>query len=67
MGVHERQNTVLISLYENNFELNVVETKIVHKIFRLITGYGPQENVPADVKAPFLLPLIQKSQISHCM
>ena len=61
MGVHERLDPVLINLYENEFELIVVETKIGKKSIRFITGYGPQEDVAADLKAPFLLHWIKKS------
>ena len=60
MGVHKRLNPVLISVYENDFELIVVETNIANKTIRFITGYGPQEDVPDDVKAPFFISLDQE-------
>ena len=60
MGVHEQLNPVLISLYENEFELIVVETNIGKKRIRFITSYGPQEDVPVEVKAPFFLALDQE-------
>ena len=67
MGVHERLDPVLINLYENEFELIVVETKIGKKNIRFITGYGPQEDISADLKAPFLLLLIKKSQKQYLL
>ena len=57
IGLHESLNPVLISLYENDFELIVVETKIGKKQIRFITGYGPQEDWSDDLKAPFFVAL----------
>ena len=60
MGVHKSINPVLISSYENDFELIVVEGKIGKREIRLITGYGPQEDWSDDLKAPFFSALDQE-------
>ena len=57
MGLHESLNTVLVSLYENDFELIVVETKIGKNLIRFVTGYGPQEDWSDELKAPFFVAL----------
>ena len=57
LGVHENLRPVLVSLYENEFELIVVETKIGKREVRFITGYGPQEDWSDDSKAPFFVAL----------
>ena len=56
IGVHESLNPILISLYEDSFELIGVETKIGPKNKRFITRYGPQETWEEAEKLPFLLP-----------
>ena len=53
MGIHESMNPLLINVYENEFELIVVETKIGRKEMRFMTGYWPQEDWIDDLKAPF--------------
>ena len=50
-------NPVLIILYENDFELTLVETKIGKKQMRFKPGYGPQEDWSDDLKAPFFVAL----------
>ena len=57
LGVSKSLNPVLVSLYENEFELVVVETKIEKKEIRFYTGYGPQEDWSDDLKAPFFVAL----------
>ena len=57
MGIHESMNPLLVSVYEEEFELIVVETKVENKEIRFITGYGPQEDWPDDLKAPFFVAL----------
>ena len=57
LGVHESMNPLLGSLYEVEFELIVVETKVGNKEIRFITGYGPQEDWSDDLKAPFFVAL----------
>ena len=60
IGVHESLNPILISLYEDSFELIVVETKIGPKNSRFITGYGPQETWEEAEKLPFFIALDQE-------
>jgi hypothetical protein len=60
MGIHESMNPVLISAYEDEFELIVVQTKVWKKEIRFITGYGPQEDWTDDKKAPFYIALDQE-------
>ena len=57
MGFHESLNPVLVTNYENEFELMVVEIKIGKKEIRFLTGYGPQEDWGDDLKAPFFVAL----------
>ena len=57
LGVSKDLNPVLVSLYENDCELIVVETKIGRREIRFITGYGPQEDWSDDLKAPFFVAL----------
>ena len=60
LGVHESLNPHLIALYEEDFELIVVETKVGNKEIRFITGYGSQETWDETEKLPFLLHLTKK-------
>ena len=60
MGVHSSLNRVLISSYENYFELTVVEAKVGNTEIRFIAGYGPQEDWSDDLKAPFFNALDQE-------
>ena len=60
LGVHQSLNPVLINVYENEFELIVVEAKCGSKEIRFITGYGPQEDLSDDIKAPFFIALDQE-------
>ena len=62
MGVHNSLSPVLISNYEGDFELIVVETKVGRKQIRLITGYWPQEDWDDEHRAPFSWPWIKKYQ-----
>ena len=60
IGVHGSLNPILISSYEEEFELLVVETKIGNQVIRFITGYGPQENWDEMQKLPFFIALDQE-------
>ena len=60
MGIHESMKPVLINVYDNEFELILVETKVGQKGIRFITGYGPQEDWADDLKAPFFIALDQE-------
>ena len=55
LGIHDSLNPILISAYEDEFELVVVETKIGQKYIRFITGYGPQETWEESEKLPFFI------------
>ena len=46
--INEDLNPILIKVYEESFELIVVEIKTENKPIRVITGYGPQENWKED-------------------
>ena len=53
MGVHVSLQPVLVSEYCDTFELIVVEIKASDRNIRVITGYGPQENVNLEIKMNF--------------
>ena len=53
IGAHKALNPVLIEVYEEDFELIVVEVKVAKKEIRIITGYGPQESWPECERTPF--------------
>ena len=53
LGAHVSLKPVLISEYSDNFEMLVVEIKASNKSIRVITGYGPQENVSTEERMPF--------------
>ena len=44
IGIHKALNHVLISEYNDPFELVVVEIEIANRHIRFMSGYGPQEN-----------------------
>ena len=44
VGVHKALHPILISEYNDPFELVVVEIKIANREIRIMSGYGPQEN-----------------------
>ena len=60
IGIHESLNPILINVYEDEFELIVVETKIGQKHVRFITGYGPQETWEESEKLLFFVALDQE-------
>ena len=53
IGVHKSLDPILIEEYSDEFELLVVEVKLGEKDVRIISGYGPQENVKLEEKMPF--------------
>ena len=53
LGAHVRLQPVLISEYSETFEMLVVQVKVEGREIRVITGYGPQENIKADKAMPF--------------
>ena len=55
-AVHEDLRPKLIEEYSDPFELLVVEIETRHRAIRIITGYGPQENLDEN-KRVLLVPL----------
>ena len=53
MGVHEDLNPILISEHSDLFEMLVVQVSVDKKDIRIITGYGPQENLEISKRMPF--------------
>ena len=56
-AVHEEFSPKLVNEYSDDFELLVVEMKTNTKDLRVITGYGPQENIDEEKPMPFFLAL----------
>ena len=64
---HTNLKPVLISQYEDEIEMLVVEVKVANKVMRLITGYGPQENMNENERLPFFIALeneISKAELA---
>ena len=57
MGLHKNMNPVLISSYEDEFELLVVEATVNKSQITFITGYGPQESWTGEERIPFFIAL----------
>ena len=57
MGVHMDLNPILISEHSELFEMLVVQVTVDNKDFRIITGYGPQENIEISKRMPFFAKL----------
>ena len=57
LGVHMDLQPVLISEYDSTFEMLVVQVKVKNKDIRVITGYGPQENLSIKERMPFFTQL----------
>ena len=53
IAVHSSLNPKLIEVYEDEFELIVVEVELKEKEICVISGYGPQENWPEEKRRPF--------------
>ena len=53
LGVHVSQKPVLISEYSEIFELLVVQVEVGRNQIRVMSGYGPQENLETDKRMPF--------------
>ena len=53
LGVHMDLQPVLISEYDSTFKMLVVQVKVKNKDIRVITGYGPQENLSIKERMPF--------------
>ena len=57
IAVHENLKPKLIEEYSDDFEILVVEVKADKHDIRVISGYGPQENLEEDKRLPFFLAL----------
>ena len=57
VGVRKDLNPMLVKEYSDTFELIVVEVALDNKEIRIISGYGPQENLNEDERMPFFLAL----------
>ena len=57
IAVHKALEPVLIEEYCEDFELLVVECRMGKKEVRIISGYGPQENLADNERVPFFLAL----------
>ena len=57
LGAHKALKPFLIAEYNETFELLVVEINIANRDIRVITGYGPQENLHESERIPFFLAL----------
>ena len=57
IGAHKGLKPVLITEYNEEFELLVIEIKIANKEIRIMSGYGPQETWPEQQRTPFFLAL----------
>ena len=53
VAAHEDLNPKLISEYNEDFEILVVEVETKDKSIRIISGYGPQENWEEEKRLPF--------------
>ena len=56
-AVREELKPKLIEEYNDPFELLVVEIEVEKKETRIITGYGPQENMEEGKRLPFFMAL----------
>ena len=56
-AVREELKPKLIEEYNDPFELLVVEIEVEKKEIRIITGYGPQENMEEGKRLPFFMAL----------
>ena len=54
LEAHMKLQPVLISEYSETFEMLLVQVRVEGREIRVITGYGPQENLTADKTMPFL-------------
>ena len=66
LGVHVSHKPILISEYSDIFELLVVQVEVGSKGFRVMTGYGPQENVDPDKRMPFFAALEEEVVRARC-
>ena len=55
IGVNKALSPMLISDYNDEFELIIVEIKLHNKQIRVISGYGPQESWCEAERLPFFI------------
>jgi len=68
VAVHKSLHPVLVEEYSNEFELLVVEVKIKDKNVRIISGYGPQENLKKEERVQFFSTLeeeVKKAKLNE--
>ena len=66
IAAHVDLNPKLIVEYSDDFELLVVEIETKERTIRIISGYGPQENLEEDKRVPFFLALeteVEKAEL----
>ena len=66
IAAHKDLIPKLIEEYSEEFELLVIEVATKEKEVRVITGYGPQENLEEEKRIPFFLALeceIEKAEL----
>ena len=61
LGAHLTLQPILISEYNEDFEMLVIQVKVEATEIRVITGYGPQENQKRDKIMPFFTKLEEES------
>ena len=67
IAIHEDLKPKLIHEYNDEFELLVVEIMTEKESVRIVSGYGPQENLEEEKRRPFFLALeteIEKSELA---
>ena len=57
VGALKELKPMLVKEYTDDFELIVIEIALDKKEIRIITGYGPQENLNEDERLAFFLAL----------
>ena len=57
IAAHQNLKPKLVEEYTDSFELLTVEVETKEKEIRIISGYGPQENLPEDKRLPFFVAL----------
>ena len=67
IAIHEDLNPKLVEEYNDEFELLVVEINTEDLEIRVISGYGPQENLAKEKRLPFFIALeteIEKAELA---
>ena len=67
VAIHENLKPKLIKEYSDQFELLVVEIKTENTAVRIISGYGPQENLEEEKRREFFVALeteVEKAELA---